>query len=61
MNTSQTLCKIENRQPEPQTILVENTPVRERKKLPNKRIESIQGYTWEDFRGLSLGLEEDWN
>ncbi|WP_016940226.1 hypothetical protein [Candidatus Nitrosopumilus sediminis] len=58
--STQTLYK-ENRQPEPQKILVERIPVREREKLPNKRIESTQTYSWEDFRGLSLGFEEDWN
>lgn len=58
MSTTQILYRVENGQPEPQRSLVERIPVREREKLQNK---TIQGYSWEDFRGLSLGFEEDWS
>ena len=61
MNTTQMLIRAENRQPEPQSNLVESIPVREREKLPNRRNKSIQEYSWEDFRGLSLGFGEDWD
>ena len=61
MSTTQTLCKIEMWQPEPQTNLVGSIPVEERTKLSIDKtsIQSIQDYTWEDLRGLSL-FEEDW-
>ena len=61
MNTTQMLIKVENRQPEPQRNLVDSIPVIERKKLSNRRNKSIQVYSWEDFRGLSFGFEDDWN
>ena len=62
MSTTQTLCKTEMWQPEPQTNLVGSIPVEERTKLSLDRtsLQSIQDYTWEDFRGLSLFDEEDW-
>ena len=62
MSTTQTLCKTEMWQPEPQMNLVGSIPVEERTKLSLDRtsIQSIQDYTWEDFRGLSLFEEEDW-
>ena len=59
MSTIQTLY-VDEEYPEPYEILVKSIPVGEREKLPNKKIESIQKYSWEDFRGLSLGFEEDW-
>ena len=61
MSTTQILCKTEMWQPEPQTNLVERIPVEERVKLSFDElpIQTIQDYTWEDFRGLSL-FEEDW-
>ena len=61
MSTTQTLCKKEMWQPEPQTNLVGSMPVEERIKLSLDRIslQSIQDCTWEDFRGLSLFEEED--
>ena len=61
MSTTQILCKTEMWQPEPQTNLVERIPVEERVKLSRDKlpIQTIQDYTWEDFRGLSL-FEEDW-
>ena len=61
MSTTQILCKTEMWQPEPQTNLVERIPVEERVKLSLDKlpIQTIQDYTWEDFRGLSL-FEEDW-
>ena len=62
MSTTQTLCTTEMWQPEPQTNLVGSTPVEERTKLSVDRtsLQSIQDYTWEDFRGLPLFEEEDW-
>ena len=61
MSTTQTICKTEMWQPEPQTNLVESIPVEERTKLSLDKIpvQTIQDYTREDFRGLSL-IEEDW-
>ena len=61
MSTIQSLCKIEIRQPEPQQILVEDMPVKERRKLSinNETIKSIQGFSWEDLQGLSFVFEED--
>ena len=61
MNTTQLLIRVEDRQPEPQSNLVESISVIERKKLPYTKNTSIQSYSWEDFRGLSLGFEDDWN
>ena len=62
MSTTQTLCKTEMWQPEPQASLVASMPVEERGKLSSDiiSIQSTQDYTWEDFRGLSLFEEEDW-
>jgi len=62
MSTTQLLCKTETWQPEPQIILVERTPVEERKKLPLNMVEldSIKDCTWNDLQGLSLGFEEEW-
>jgi hypothetical protein len=62
MSTTQTLCNAGKWQLEPQKILVERTPVEERKKLSINRdaIELIQDCTWEDLRGLSIGFDEDW-
>jgi hypothetical protein len=62
MSTTQTLCNTNKWQLEPTKILVERTPVEERKKLSiNKNaLELIQGCHWEDLRGLSLGFKEDW-
>ena len=59
MSTIQTLY-VDEEYPEPYEILVKSIPVGEREKLPNKKVGSIQKYSWEDFRGLSLGFEEDW-
>ena len=61
MSTTQTLCKTEMWQPEPQMNLVGSIPVEERIKLSVDRVSLplIQDCTWEDFRGLSL-FEEDW-
>ena len=62
MSTTQIICKAEMWQPEPQKTLVERTPVEERRKLviDKKILESVQGHTWEDLRGLSSGFEEEW-
>ena len=61
MSTTQILCKTGMRQPEPQRSLVEEIPVKERRKLSvNEEIlKSFQGCTWEDLRGLSIMLEEE--
>ena len=61
MSTTQTLCNTEIWQPEPQKILVERTPVEERRKLSvNKGVlESIRECTWNDLRGLSFVFDED--
>jgi len=61
MSTTQIFCKTEMRQPKPTKILVESIPVEEGRKLStfNEKLKSIQGYTWEDLRGLSFGFEED--
>ena len=63
MSTTQTLCNTEKWQLEPKNILVERTPVEERKKLSINRdaLEIIQNSSWEELRGLSLGFEEDWS
>ena len=62
MSTTQTICETEMWQPEPQKTLVERMPVEERRKLviDKKILGSVQGHTWEDLRGLSLGFEEEW-
>jgi len=64
ISTTQTLCNTEKWQPEPQRILVERTPVEERRKLSiNKEsLDSIRDCTWEELRGLSFVFdEENWN
>ena len=63
MSTTQTLCNTEKWQLEPKKILVERTPVKDRKKLSINRnaFELIQDCSWNDLRGLSIGFEEDWN
>ncbi|MDH3618056.1 MAG: hypothetical protein OEM89_04965 [Nitrosopumilus sp.] len=62
MSTIQVIYKTETRQPEPAKILVESIPVEEGRKLSrhNEIPKSIPDCTWEDLRGLSLGLEEEW-
>ena len=47
---------------EPKKILVESIPVEDRRKLSTNKgtLESLQGCTWEDLRGLSLIHSEEW-
>jgi len=61
MSTTQTLCKSEMWQPEPQRILVESIPVEERRKLSisKEALESIHDCTWEDLRGLAFAFDEE--
>lgn len=62
MNITLTWSQNETRQLEPQRILVESIPVKESKKLSakNSALESVQDCTWEDLRGLTFILKEDW-
>lgn len=51
MSTSQIL--FEDRQSEPENILVESIPVQEERKLsPNSELHYISSISWEDMRGL---------
>ena len=61
MSTTQVIYKTETWQPKPQRNLVESIPVEEGRKLSihNEKLKSVQGFTWEDLRGLSFGLEEE--
>jgi hypothetical protein len=47
---------LETRQPEPQKILVESNPVEEGKKL-----EILAELSWEDLRGLTWILKDDYD
>ena len=48
-------------QPEPQTNLVESIPVKEGVKLSvNETLSDFPECSWEDLRGLSWILMEDW-
>lgn len=54
-----TLYKMMDLQSKIPGIQIKNTL--EVKTGSNKRIELEQDFTWEDFRGLSLGFEGDYN
>ncbi|MFB5607104.1 MAG: hypothetical protein ACE5RG_03275 [Candidatus Nitrosomaritimum yanchengensis] len=49
-----TQCIQTTRQPEPIKILVESTPVKERRKL-------LMNSSWEDIQGLAWIFQEDWS
>jgi len=61
MSATQILHKTEMWQPEPQKNLVESISVEKGEKLSiNKEtLESIQGYSWEDLRGLTFVFDEE--
>ncbi|MGY5152174.1 MAG: hypothetical protein ACW9XA_07890 [Candidatus Nitrosopumilus sp. bin_6a] len=54
-----TFYKMMNLQSKIPGVQIKNTL--EVKTCSNKRTELDQDFTWEDFRGLSLGFEGDYN